>query len=301
MRLASVAVAVLLLFSPLLFAQHSSATGSSSGGSSSGGSSNSTSSSGSSHGSSSGGSSGGSSSGSASSSSHSGGASASSNNHAASGSGTRNSSADPATHGAGPASTTRNLSTQPATRRQVDNNVHVRNHGIADPKNKQPEHRGFLARLRHPLRKAPTATEADLRRRKCPPGQSAGKNGSCVSTPALANTASACQANAAWNGSVCTGHCKPGESWSGTECVIQSEVFGSTADQCAMFSSRANLLAVEARSIHRDMDAACNKDPYGQECMRLTQSHDGAVQRYEMLMNEAPLSCRAMLPDPLSL
>jgi len=49
------------------------------------------------------------------------------------------------------------------------------------------------------------------------------------------------------------------------------------------------------------MEAACSNDPYGQDCMGLTQGHDGAVQRYEMLMNEAPVSCRTMLPDPLSL
>ncbi|HWY22126.1 MAG TPA: hypothetical protein VNX26_12955 [Candidatus Acidoferrum sp.] len=58
---------------------------------------------------------------------------------------------------------------------------------------------------------------------------------------------------------------------------------------------------MDARSIHRDKDAACNNDPYGQECMRLTQSYDSAVLSYEMLLNEAPVSCRTMLPDPLSL
>jgi len=149
----------------------------------------------------------------------------------------------------------------------------------------------------------PNPGEADLRRRicpngscvQCPPGHSAGKNGNCVTTPAPATTAYNCQPNEYWNGSSCaaTNRCRAGESWNGAECV--------SPGQCAMFSSRGDLLAVEARSIRRDMEVACSNDPYGQECMRLTQSHDGAVQRYEMLMNEAPVNCRTMLSDPLSL
>jgi hypothetical protein len=49
------------------------------------------------------------------------------------------------------------------------------------------------------------------------------------------------------------------------------------------------------------MEAACSNDPFGEECMRLTQSYDGALLRYRMLMNEAPVSCRTMLADPISL
>ncbi len=78
-------------------------------------------------------------------------------------------------------------------------------------------------------------------------------------------------------------------------------MFGSSANQCAMFSSRADLLVLDARSIRRDKDAACNQDPYGQECLRLTQRHGAAVLLYEMSLNEAPVKCRTMLPDPISL
>ncbi len=167
----------------------------------------------------------------------------------------------------------------------------------------------------------PNPGEADLRRRicpngsckECPPGQSAGKNGNCVTTPAPPRTASACQANESWNGSICTGAasaCQPNEYWNGNACMAGNRCQAGESwngfecanpGQCATFSSRAGLLAEEARSIRRDMEAACSKDPYGQECMRLTQSHDGAVLRYEMLLNEAPVSCRTMLPDPLTL
>ena len=144
--------------------------------------------------------------------------------------------------------------------------------------------------------------EADLRRRickdgscPCPAGQAAGKNGNCVPTSAPASTASACQPNESWNGNACaaTNRCHAGELWNGFECL--------SPGQCTMFSSRGSLLAMDARSAHRDKEAACNNDPYGQECMRLTQSYDSALLSYEMLLNEAPVSCRTMLPDPPSL
>ncbi len=148
----------------------------------------------------------------------------------------------------------------------------------------------------------PNPEQSDLRRRickdgpcPCPAGQSAGKNGNCVSAPAPANTASACQPNETWNGNACMAgnRCQPGQSWNGFECQNPGE--------CATFSSRGTLLAMDARGIHRDMDAACSQDPYGQECLRLRQSYDAAVLSYEMLLNEAPTSCRTLLPDPISL
>jgi len=53
------------------------------------------------------------------------------------------------------------------------------------------------------------------------------------------------------------------------------------------------------------MEQACLKDPNSDECIRLTQEHDGEVLRYRMLLNEAAgqitSSCQATLPDPLAL
>jgi hypothetical protein len=150
----------------------------------------------------------------------------------------------------------------------------------------------------------PKPVETDLRRRickdgpcvECPPGQSAGKNSTCVANTAQPNVASTqCPANQSWNGGTCVAAppCRPGETWNGAECVNPA--------QCATFSSRGSLLAMDARSLRRDMEDACRKDPYGQECMRLRQSHDAALLSYEMLLNEAPVSCRPVLPDPISL
>ena len=180
---------------------------------------------------------------------------------------------------------------------------------VQPTKEKEKEHKGAEPDLRRRIcangackEPQPNPGESDLRRRickdgpcPCPAGQSAGKNGNCVSASAPANTASACQPNETWNGNACMAgnRCQPGQSWNGFECQNPGE--------CATFSSRGSLLAMDARGIHRDMDAACNQDPYGQECLRLGQSYDSAVLSYEMLLNEAPTSCRTLLPDPISL
>ncbi len=46
------------------------------------------------------------------------------------------------------------------------------------------------------------------------------------------------------------------------------------------------------------MQAACAKDPSGQECQALTQKRDAALLEYRMLLNEAPAECRITLPNP---
>jgi len=274
MQLSGVVVALLLLVPPQLLAQHSSGSGSSSGGSSSGGSSNSSSSSGSSHGSSSGGSSGGSGSGSASSSAHSGGASASSSNHSTGGSASRsNSSAASATHGS---------STQQATRRPLDSNARVQGHEVAEPSpNKQTEHRGFFAFLRHPLHKAPKPGGADLRHknRKCPAGQSGGKNGACVANN-TSDASNQCSGNA--YGSLCTN----------TEADM---------DACASVRGQAAATAAELRSIRAQMQPACSVDPSGEDCSGIRQRHEAALERYRTMHSGAPAICRASLADPSSL
>lgn len=61
------------------------------------------------------------------------------------------------------------------------------------------------------------------------------------------------------------------------------------------------MLAHEVRTTRMDMDAACVNHPSGQQCSSLKQSYDFAVQRYRILLNEAPVACRSMLLDPLSL
>jgi hypothetical protein len=154
--------------------------------------------------------------------------------------------------------------------------------------------------------------ESDLRRpickdrdcAKCPAGESAGKNGACVSTTAAATNTPVnptvshdCPARETWNGAACVvsaRQCRTDEYWNGTSCVASSA-------ECVSIDSRAAALAEEIRGDRAQMQTTCSEDSYGQECNRLTQSYDGAVQRYRMLIGEASVSCRPTLADPLSL
>jgi len=147
--------------------------------------------------------------------------------------------------------------------------------------------------------------EPDLRRRlcvhgqcgECGPGQT-GKDGTCVvKTPqpvaAAATPAQTCQPGQRWNGASCGSVCQPGESWNGASC--------SNLSECASLNGRSANLASELRGLLTQMRTACQQNPSGQECIALTQRHDGALLEYQVLFNGAPLSCRATLADPLSL
>ena len=151
----------------------------------------------------------------------------------------------------------------------------------------------------------PAPAESDLRKRickdgpcvECPPGQAAGKNGTCTAAiPRQAYTRDQCAANETWNGSACvaTDSCQPNQYWNGVQCVTRN-------DDCASMTARAATLANEIRGIKADIQSACSSNPSGQQCTNAKQSYDGAILRYRMLMNEAPVACRSMLPDPLSI
>ncbi len=273
MKLSSLLVAVLLIVSPVVFAQHSSG-----GGSSSGGSSSSSSSSGGSHSSYSSGSS----SGSYSSSSHS------------------SSSASPTSHSSGLAF--RGSTAGSTAKPQSEKNARVQDHNAAvSSKNPQPAHRGLIAFLRHPFRKpAPQPAEADRRRPickgktcQCPPGETAGKNGGCVVSVATNNL---CRQGRYWDTAACSPayRCLANQYWNGVFCV-------AAADDCATIEARASALANELRGIDGQMQTACANNRSAPDCSELTQSHEGARQRYQMLWNQAASSCRTRLLDPLSL
>jgi hypothetical protein len=70
--------------------------------------------------------------------------------------------------------------------------------------------------------------------------------------------------------------------------------------ECATINSRSASLANEVRAAKAQMQSACSNNS-AQDCSALKQNYDGAVERYRMLMNEAPANCRTLVPDPLSL
>jgi hypothetical protein len=57
----------------------------------------------------------------------------------------------------------------------------------------------------------------------------------------------------------------------------------------------------ELRAAKGEMQDACTSDPTGQRCRELTDGYNIVVQRYRMLLNESPVDCRGMLPDPLAI
>jgi hypothetical protein len=276
MRLSSLIFTVLLLFSRVLFAQHSSGGGSSSGSSSSSSSSSSHSTS---------------SSGSSSSSAHSSGGSSSSSNHSSGGSVSRSSSsgsaasrsnAHPSRSGGADAIREPNK-TDKETRDTAE-------HG----KKPQPEHKGFFAFLHHRHRK-PTPkdlaqpVEDEHRRRVCPPGQSPGKNGVCVANPTNASTQ--CAPNL--YGGSCPNDVYPPNLYGGS--------WPNILDHCASFRGRLDPVAAELRSIKAEMQTAgCSGTSPGQECSVLSQRREAAVARYRVIHSGIPANC-GTVPDPLAL
>ena len=281
MWLSRLVVAVLLLVSPVLFAQHSSGGGSSSGGSSSSSSSSSHSSSSS-----------GSSSSSHASSTHSSGSSTSSSSHSSAGSVSRSSS----TGSAASRSNVHSARSGGADAIREPNKTSKEGRDIVGHgKKPQPEHKGIFAFLHHRHRK-PTPkevtqpVEANRRHRVCPPGQSAGKNGVCVANPTNASTQ--CAPNS-YDGS-CTTNVDPPNSYGGS--------WPNNVAQCASFRGQLDAVAAELRSIKAEMQTSgCSGTSPGQDCGFLSQRREAAATRYRAIQSGIPANCPGTLLDPLSL
>jgi hypothetical protein len=144
-----------------------------------------------------------------------------------------------------------------------------------------------------------TPAESDLRRPclkepcTCSSGQTLTKGG-CVTT--VVNNSGQCQAGQVWNGGSCLApvHCPANDYWNGVNCTPNGA-------ECATINSRASVDINELRGLKGRTQQACSQDPSGQECSDLTQELSGATLRYRMLLNEASPTCRTTLPDPDSL
>jgi hypothetical protein len=82
--------------------------------------------------------------------------------------------------------------------------------------------------------------------------------------------------------------------WNGIVCI-------PTGNECASFAARAAMLASEVRAIKAQAQAACSGNSPAADCYSLKQQYAGASARYRMLLNEAPVACRASWLDPSSL
>ena len=143
---------------------------------------------------------------------------------------------------------------------------------------------------------------------KCPPGQSPGKGG-CVPNPTNPPVTKneTCAAGSAWNGASCVPAnelCPAGQSWDGARCTIASCAAGKVLragacmEDCSLSESRANALAPEVRSARRDRDDACRQGLATPQCQQADGHYQNTLAEYRMLWAAAPAECRAPLPVP---
>jgi hypothetical protein len=273
----TLALAVILLFSAPVLAQHSSTSSSASsgGGSSSSGGGGSSSGGGGSHSSSSGGSS---SSGSSGGSHSSGGSSSHSSSSPSSSS---HSSGGSVSHGSsGHSSSSAPGSSHSGVREPRSNAVHsVREPSTGMRARTEPaEKRNFFSFLRHPFRRpapkpAPqTLLVTDLRRPicwrghcpVCPAGQ-ARVGGVCGGTVLVNNTRN---------------FCSLGEAWNGNACLLQTNyAYDCSALRMSLQQQEQRMRAAEAAQ-----QSACSAGP-SQDCSDLTSTSQGEASRYRTLQD----------------
>ena len=128
----------------------------------------------------------------------------------------------------------------------------------------------------------PEPAEADLRHRvclngpcTCPAGQTATNRG-CVVTSEANEAVNQCPLGQVRDGGVCIG----------------------APVECSSFSSRAEILLSELRSLREQIQDVCSRDPSGTECADLKARRDDALLRYRALQNEATPNCRTWLIEP---
>lgn len=187
-------------------------------------------------------------------------------------------------------------------------------HGSQSPAIKKP----VESDLRHPVcfgEKCPDVAskvqnaqppQDDLRRCilcKCPPGQSQGKAG-CVANPTKTET---CTARSSWNGSSCVPTneiCPAGQAWDGARCNIAScpagKILraGTCMEDCSLTNTRADGLIPNVRSARQNRDDACPQGLATPQCQQADSQYQSILAEYRMLWAAAPLDCRGPLPVP---
>jgi hypothetical protein len=156
------------------------------------------------------------------------------------------------------------------------------------------------------------APNPDLRRRVCVDGKCAcapgetNSKGVCTSvavtqqaacepgSATCVNSASACPTGQVWNGTTCilaANRCTAGQIWDGTSCHAD----------CAVANAQAQNRIVELRSARQNRDEACRQDPSGTACQQADSQYQMAIAEYENLLGGVASECRGQLPDPYSL
>lgn len=150
----------------------------------------------------------------------------------------------------------------------------------------------------------------DLRRCilcKCPPGQSQGKGG-CAASPTNPPTKTeTCAAGSSWNGSSCVPSnevCPAGQAWDGAHCTVAScpagKILraGTCMEDCSLTNTRADGLIPNVRSARQERDDACRQGLATTQCQQADSQYQSVLAEYRILWAAAPLDCRAPLPVP---
>lgn len=155
----------------------------------------------------------------------------------------------------------------------------------------------------------PKPTPPDLRSKLCKdgpcpvcaPGQSPGKDNSCVSTLAK-------EANATPKPSVVPQPCTAGQIWNGVQYATvgahqclpgQSNLGSSCRTACANATARAQNYIQLLRMARQDKDHACIQNPTGDECRTAGTIYDMRLSEYRTYLGGVPTGCA--LPDPISI
>ena len=136
----------------------------------------------------------------------------------------------------------------------------------------------------------------------CPPGQSPGKNNSCVSAPLAKGTPvpqkgpttpQACPAGQVWNGVQCAligaQQCLPGQITVGSSCHVD----------CTLSTAGAQTYIELLRMARQEKDEACVGNSTTQKCRDAESTYEIRLLEYRSLLAGVPAECG--LPDPIAI
>jgi hypothetical protein len=84
------------------------------------------------------------------------------------------------------------------------------------------------------------------------------------------------------------------------QCLLgQSMASASCQLACTMANGRAQSYIELVRMARQDKDAACIKNPTGQECQSAESTYDMRLNEYRAFLGGVPIGCT--LPDPISI
>jgi flagellar motor protein MotB len=137
----------------------------------------------------------------------------------------------------------------------------------------------------------------------CAPGQSPGKDSSCV--PATQAKATSVPAKPAVVPQVCA----PGQLWNGSQCLPiaaqqqcspgQTRIGSSCQADCTLATAGAQNYIAILRMARQDKDSACRNNPTSAECRSAESTYQMRIAEYRNYLGGVAMQCT--LPDPTAI